>query len=140
MFERSPDLKIGVTLLFFQIWGEVEDLSDRLNIWVCEMFKQFCNNYMVACSICLPIVIIESHHIMNITIMEINHQYCPININPINIVQDIHKPVPRLYQMCSTVNKMIANIIKDIVFHGWLETEPILIQLSKHLKMRHEKV
>ncbi len=28
MFEHSPDLKIDVTLPFFQIWGKVEELSD----------------------------------------------------------------------------------------------------------------
>ena len=36
MFERSPDLKIGVTLPFFQIWGKVEELSDRLDNWVSD--------------------------------------------------------------------------------------------------------
>jgi hypothetical protein len=36
MFDRSPHLKIGVTLPFFQIWGKVEELSDRLKIWVSD--------------------------------------------------------------------------------------------------------
>jgi hypothetical protein len=36
MFERSPDLKIGVTLPFFQIWEKVELTRDRLNIWVSD--------------------------------------------------------------------------------------------------------
>jgi hypothetical protein len=36
MFDRSPDLKIGVTLPFFQIWGKVEELSDKVKIWVSD--------------------------------------------------------------------------------------------------------
>ena len=36
MFERSPDLRAGVSLMFFQIWGRVKELSDRLNIWVSD--------------------------------------------------------------------------------------------------------
>jgi hypothetical protein len=36
MFDRSPDLKIDVTLPFFDIWGKVEELSDRLKIWVSD--------------------------------------------------------------------------------------------------------
>ena len=36
MFERSPDLKISVTLPFLHIWGKVEELSDGLDIMVSD--------------------------------------------------------------------------------------------------------